>query len=260
MQDATANDRLPRDLIGQSDIRRAINVGAKNYDASGAKQADFLVHLVVASPALFALIQCQWHQKRRLQLHPPGRRRPSSLDRKGSSRPADPETINSAPRCQSEPLAPLDLSLDPGPIETPAAWSFLPAAQQATSPFTQWQTTPQTIQTLDLLGGFSYQVTGASGESDPWLLRHCKFNDRGFRLFHQVHFRNAGGVPLDEKIPVHFLVSADALYQSAKEKTGILSREGAAREELDALISPGCGQRLARLYVVLALSPVRRAS
>lgn len=108
--------------------------------------------------------------------------------------------------------------------------------------------TPQAIQTLDLLKGVSSQLIGASGESDPWLLRHCKFDEYGLLLFHQVHFRNAGGVPRDEKIPVHFLVSADELYDAAKETTKyprLISR----RDEMNSLITPECGKRLFSLYV-----------
>ena len=47
--------------------------------------------------------------------------------------------------------------------------------------------TPQAIQSLDFLKGCSSQVIGASGESDPWLLRHCKFDEHGLLLLHQVH-------------------------------------------------------------------------
>ncbi|KAJ5221597.1 uncharacterized protein N7469_010484 [Penicillium citrinum] len=108
--------------------------------------------------------------------------------------------------------------------------------------------TPQAIQTLDQLKGFSSQVIGASGESDPWLLRHCKFDDHGFLLFHQVHFRNAGGVPLEEKIPVHFLVSADHLYEQRKEETRFPKRDR-AREELNTLVPLECGQRLVSLFL-----------
>ncbi|GKZ91448.1 hypothetical protein AnigIFM59636_003705 [Aspergillus niger] len=103
--------------------------------------------------------------------------------------------------------------------------------------------THQTIQTLDGLGGVSYQVNGTSAESDPWLLRHCKFNDRGFLSFHQVHFRNAGGVPFDEKIPCHFLVSSDQLYVPSKAQ--LLPPEPlTTHEQLNHLVPPECGQRL----------------
>ena len=104
----------------------------------------------------------------------------------------------------------------------------------------------------DQLKQFSYQVIGASGESDPWLLRHCKFDDYGFSLFHQVHFRNAGGVPLDEKIPVHFLVTADPVYESAQEETRVHQKEN-RRIELNALVPLEWGQRLISLYVAGSL-------
>lgn len=114
--------------------------------------------------------------------------------------------------------------------------------------------TPQAIQTLDYLKDVSSQLIGASGESDPWLLRHCKFDEHGFLLFHQVHFRNAGGVPLDEKIPVHFLVTEDALYDAAKEMTRY-PNIGSRRDELKSLVSLECGQRLVSLYVACFLFP-----
>jgi hypothetical protein len=114
--------------------------------------------------------------------------------------------------------------------------------------------TPQAIQTLDHLKGVSSQLIGASGESDPWLLRHCKFDEHGFLLFDQVHFhfRNAGGVPRDEKIPVHFLVTGDELYDTAKQTTKYPSI-GARRDELNSLVSLECGQRLVSLYVCVVL-------
>lgn len=106
----------------------------------------------------------------------------------------------------------------------------------------------QTIQTLDQLPGLSTQVIGASGKSDPWLLQHCRFDDRDFLRFHQVHFRNAGGVPLEEKIPVHFLVTAERLYNASKEATGFPKRD-LIREELESLVSLECGQRLVALFI-----------
>ena len=105
----------------------------------------------------------------------------------------------------------------------------------------------QAIQTLDGLSGVSSQVIGASGESDPWLLQHCRFDDHGFLPFHRVHFRNAGGVPLEEKIPVHFLVTAEQLYDTSKEATRFPKR-ASIRDELELLVPPECGQRLVALY------------
>lgn len=143
------------------------------------------------------------------------------------------------------PFTALDTSIDPHLAEESIGDFLLPS--QPAYDFPE-RATPQAIQTLDGLKGFSSQVIGASGESDPWLLRHGKFNDHGFLPFHLVHFRNAGGVPLEEKIPVHFLVTADQLYEPSKAETRF-PREGCVRDELNALIPLECGQRLVSLYV-----------
>lgn len=142
----------------------------------------------------------------------------------------------------------------PAPASVPPVFSdspLFPIGTPIDLPFIT-ESTPgrfgQTIQTLDQLPGLSTQVIGASGESDPWLLRHCRFDDRGFLRFHQVHFRNAGGVPLDEKIPVHFLVTAEGLYDASKEATGFPKR-ALIRDELESLVPIECGQRLVALYV-----------
>ncbi|OGM50055.1 fungal specific transcription factor domain protein [Aspergillus bombycis] len=148
-------------------------------------------------------------------------------------------------RCQSEPILPLGPSAGPDSGEVPSSEPVTTAP--ATYHFPE-RPPAQAIQTLDQLHGFSYQVIGASGESDPWLLRHCKFDDHGFLLFHQVHFRNAGGVPLDEKIPVHFLVTTDELYGSTKNETAI-PRSQSLREELNSLVPLDCGQKLVALFV-----------
>lgn len=143
---------------------------------------------------------------------------------------------------QSDSVISVDSLIDLHPVDVPSV-EPLPTVYQLRE-----RHPTQVIQTLDSLAGFSYQVIGASGESDPWLLRHCKFDDHGFLLSHQVHFRNAGGVPLDEKIPVHFLVATDELYESLKT-TNVRGRES-RRDELNSLVSLDCGQKLVALYAV----------
>lgn len=152
---------------------------------------------------------------------------------------AVPETSSSFPILESGDTAGLNADLNAASVDD----FFLPSQPEYHIPE---RPTPQAIQTLDQLKGFSSQVIGASGESDPWLLRHCKFDDHGFLLFHQVHFRNAGGVPLEEKIPVHFLVTADQLYDQTKDETRFPPRDR-AREELNTLVPLECGQRLVSL-------------
>ncbi|RDW58574.1 fungal specific transcription factor domain-containing protein [Aspergillus mulundensis] len=105
----------------------------------------------------------------------------------------------------------------------------------------------QAVQTLDLLPGVSAQLVGSSGESDPFLLRHCKFDDYGFLNFHQVRLRNAGGVPWNEKIPVHYLVTDDALCEAASTRGA--RQYPSPRQELDALVPVEHGQRLLSLFL-----------
>ncbi|PLB45786.1 fungal-specific transcription factor domain protein [Aspergillus steynii IBT 23096] len=115
----------------------------------------------------------------------------------------------------------------------------------------------QFVQSLDQLQGFSAQLFGASAESDPWLLRHCSFDDAGVKCFYKVHFRNAGGVPTAEKIPVHFMIAADELADSAKRETSCrLPADGStsssstsSRDELNRLVPPEYGPRLVALFV-----------
>ena len=110
----------------------------------------------------------------------------------------------------------------------------------------------QFVQSLDRLEGFSAQLFGTSAESDPWLLRHCSFDDAGVKCFYKVHFRNAGGVPVPLKIPIHFMVAADDLAEGAKNETRVnlgVGSSNASRQELNTLVPQEYGQRLVGLYV-----------
>lgn len=105
----------------------------------------------------------------------------------------------------------------------------------------------QFSQSLEGIDGISAQLFGASSESDPWLLRHCKFDDFGSRSFQNSQYRNAGGVPFAHKIPIHFLIESDRLRESAKRETEFPEKQIASREELDAIVPPVYGQRLVAL-------------
>lgn len=109
----------------------------------------------------------------------------------------------------------------------------------------------QFVQSLDQLEGFSAQLFGASAESDPWLLRHCSFDDAGVKCFYKVHFRNAGGVPVPLRIPVHFMIAADDLAADSKKETRVAAPGMNPREELNSLVPPEYGVRLVGLYVPL---------
>lgn len=103
----------------------------------------------------------------------------------------------------------------------------------------------QISQSLNAMEGHYYQLSGASSDEDPWLLRHCKFDEFGFRRFFRVHIRNAGGVPTREKIPAHFIVSERGIHDVAAPEGGV-GQDG-LREELARLVPPNHGQRLLRL-------------
>ncbi|KAL4784146.1 fungal-specific transcription factor domain-containing protein [Aspergillus varians] len=154
------------------------------------------------------------------------------------------------PGPESDPTIPV---IEPGSVVAqPPAVPYLPE-RPLTYPIAERSAPQQAIQTLDLLPGVSAQVMGTSGESDPFLLRHCKFDDYGLLHFHQVRFRNAGGVPLEEKIPVHYLVTDNVLYDAATASTKTVRQFPSARDELDTMVPVDHGQRLISLFLAHVL-------
>lgn len=85
-------------------------------------------------------------------------------------------------------------------------------------------------------------LLGTSSESDPWLLRHCQFDEYGLRSFYGLQFRNIGGVPNRQKIPVHFI-----LTPKHKDQAQCIGRETPLRERLNTLIPVSWGIRLIKL-------------
>ncbi|KAL4949705.1 hypothetical protein BDW69DRAFT_202641 [Aspergillus filifer] len=147
-------------------------------------------------------------------------------------------TLCSFTRLLRSTSMPVALPYEPEPV--------LPAIQPSTTtptttptnvlsyPIADRSAPQQAIQTLDLLPGVSSQLMGTSGESDPFLLRHCKFDDY---------------VPLEEKIPVHYLVTDNALNDVAAGSTKSAGRIPAPRDGLDSLIPVDHGQRLLALFL-----------
>ncbi|KAM0721592.1 hypothetical protein Q7P37_002517 [Cladosporium fusiforme] len=142
--------------------------------------------------------------------------------------------------------------------DTDRATSVLQVTPLIEQPEADIRINTQFSQTLEGMQGFSAQFFGASSESDPWLLRHCKFDDLGTHSFQNSQFRNAGGVPFAHKIPIHFMIDPNELYESAKEETRISDKQVASRQELDRIVPPECGQRLVALFVkfVFPMLPV----
>ncbi|PCD23943.1 hypothetical protein AU210_015457 [Fusarium oxysporum f. sp. radicis-cucumerinum] len=96
----------------------------------------------------------------------------------------------------------------------------------------------QFSKSLDDINGQTSILLGASSESDPWLLRHCQFDEYGLRSFYGLQFRNIGGVPNRQKIPVHFIVRQD--------ETDMV--DASLRARLNELIPVSWGLRLIRLF------------
>lgn len=112
---------------------------------------------------------------------------------------------------------------------------------------TELQFNTQFSQSLEGMRGHTAQLFGSSSESDPWLLRHCRFDDFGTRTFQSTQYRNAGGLPLAHKIPIHLLIEPNELHESAKDETRAYDKQIASREELEHIVPPECGQRLVAL-------------
>ncbi|RKK68716.1 Urease [Fusarium oxysporum] len=149
----------------------------------------------------------------------------------------------------------LDNSFDTGDIPAQHASSQAPTIFAATPPVLSHQsqvpyhqastlgsvattTQLQFSKPLDDINGQTSILLGASSESDPWLLRHCQFDEYGLRRFYGLQFRNIGGVPNWQKIPVHFIVRQD--------ETGVV--DASLRARLNGLIPVSWGLRLIRLF------------
>jgi hypothetical protein len=127
--------------------------------------------------------------------------------------------------------------------------SHSPARDLRTPPFmpvSSRRPSTQISQSLDDIDGHYAQLFGGSSESDPWLLRHCRFDKLGLRTFLKVHFRTAGGLPTRDKIPAHFIISENSVCEGAKVETRIVGEKDFATE-LALLVPPEYGPRLVQL-------------
>ncbi|KAJ5139447.1 hypothetical protein N7448_002855 [Penicillium atrosanguineum] len=68
------------------------------------------------------------------------------------------------------------------------------------------------------------------------------------KYFYKVHYRNAGGVPTAQRIPVHFMITSDDLSTAMKNETRAGTGE-VTKEHLDCLVPPEYGRRLVALFV-----------
>ncbi|KAF2142315.1 uncharacterized protein K452DRAFT_317987 [Aplosporella prunicola CBS 121167] len=131
------------------------------------------------------------------------------------------------------------------------------ALDQSSQQLPETRLATQFAQSIDNIQGHSAQLFGASSEADPWLLRHCQFDEFGMQNFHKQHFRNAGGVPIAGLIPVHFSISPDELQESARAETGVSTQHDRGAE-LSQVVPSEYGPRLVALFCrrVFPLLPV----
>ncbi|RFU34250.1 hypothetical protein B7463_g2069, partial [Scytalidium lignicola] len=116
------------------------------------------------------------------------------------------------------------------------------------------------LNSIDDKRGTNAQYFGLSGESDPYLLRHYRYDDRGeFNQFKLSYRRVADDDSSAEwpfshhpnGIPVYFKISADDLEEGMKEETAIRPNVSAEmmRKELYELVQIEDGCRLMDLFL-----------
>ncbi|KAJ4144221.1 hypothetical protein LMH87_003111 [Akanthomyces muscarius] len=148
---------------------------------------------------------------------------------------------------ESSSHAVMPSSCDMDASTVPASAAALSTPTSSSYHASSGRVSTQLSQTMDGIEGHSIMLLGASSESDPWLLRHCQFDQLGLRSVHKMYFRNAGGVPTTDKIPIHFIVS-DNKYLNHPLLPMYHPIGGDARLQLSQLVQPTYGVRLISLF------------
>ncbi|KGO48660.1 Transcription factor, fungi [Penicillium expansum] len=109
----------------------------------------------------------------------------------------------------------------------------------------------QRIRSLDLIEGSITQFYGMSSESDPWLLRHCRYDEYGMHGLHRTRIRNVGGVPIEGLVPVHFLETEKELMLPKGSEMDNRPQKDQMQDQnqLDVMVSPAHGKRLLCLFL-----------
>ncbi|KAH8807247.1 fungal-specific transcription factor domain protein [Xylogone sp. PMI_703] len=116
------------------------------------------------------------------------------------------------------------------------------------------------INSIDHKRGINAQYFGLSGESDPFLLRHYQYDEKGeFNQFKLSYRKVADDSPLSglpdshssNGVPVYFKISADDLEREMKEETAIRPNVSPEmmRKELYELVKVEDGCRLMDLFL-----------
>ena len=105
----------------------------------------------------------------------------------------------------------------------------------------------QHVRSIETLDQSNLQLCGTSAELDPWLLRHCKFDDVGMRSYGKIRIRNVGGVPVDNMVPVHFTAVDDTFYEPIEPRSSPARSSETRLQELNSLVAPEVGLKLISL-------------
>ena len=103
---------------------------------------------------------------------------------------------------------------------------------------------------LDAQTSSHAQVIGLSGEQDPYLLRHYRFDGNNEFTFQQIRMRRVGE---NDHVPVHFMIQPNRLASKAQPPEDP-STADTWRREVKEMVSDEVGRRLIQLYVLAPYS------
>lgn len=98
---------------------------------------------------------------------------------------------------------------------------------------------------LDAQLASNAQLVGLSGEQDPYLLRHYRYDGSNEFTFQQIRVRRVGE---KESVPMHFMIQQNKLAAKAQPAEDPCSAD-TWRKEVKEMVNDEVGCRLIRLYV-----------
>ncbi|KXH66036.1 fungal specific transcription factor [Colletotrichum salicis] len=120
--------------------------------------------------------------------------------------------------------------------------------QAPSTPSAVWMSTPRqsnSKEEAEYPPGANPQLLGLSGDMDPLLLRHYRFDDHGMFGFKELAIHSVQ----DQPVPCHFLVSQQSIFSRRRQEAGSYHPEGIVnRQELEDIIPVAVGQRLIKLF------------
>jgi hypothetical protein len=95
-------------------------------------------------------------------------------------------------------------------------------------------------RSLDNLQDATAQLCGLTGDMDPYVLQHYKYDANSEFAFSRLTIRQVQ----ESQLPVQFLLSKQELAKEARAEAALSTSELA---NLDAIVPPEIGQRLIKL-------------